>query len=291
MKSTLASSTRHAVLSLSLLALAGCDRHNEEKAQETRTTGAPQVKPEEVKDDPARFYGKRVTLTGEVEDVGRGGRAFKLEGNDWLFPGEIRVLTRSPVAMGGAALSDDDEVVVTGTVRRFVVADVERDLGWDLDSEVEVELRDKPVLVADEIRRIEPAAKWTAQEPKGEIVGTVLLVTTAAPESLVGNSIRVERTKVQSVAGKGLWIGPSHAEQTFVLPAGGADISGIKAGDLVDLKGTVKKTPPAPEAIKSWNLEPTMRTVLEGEPVYVEANEVKRAAPKKSKAQEKPKGS
>lgn len=60
-----------------------------------------EVKPSvaQVKDDPARFYGKRVTSTGEVEHVEDGRRSFELEGNGWLFEPELRVLTRPvPIA-------------------------------------------------------------------------------------------------------------------------------------------------------------------------------------------------
>jgi hypothetical protein len=50
--------------------------------------------------------------------------------------------------------NDDAKVRVTGTVRRFVVADIERDYGFDLTSEIETEFRDKPVLVANSVQVI-----------------------------------------------------------------------------------------------------------------------------------------
>jgi hypothetical protein len=273
-----------------LVAAASCDRRpgtDDSVANETRTTGATQSKPsvEQVKDSPASFYGKRVTLSGEVESPTEGGRAFTLEGNKWIFDHDIRVLSRSPVKMGGATLKEDDDVVVTGTVRRFVVAEVERELGWDLSPQLEIELREKPVLVAEEVRRVEPSATWTEKNPEGEIVGLMFLVAAPSPDALTGQAIRLDKTKVQSKTGKGMWVGASHAEQTFVLAGEGVDASKINVGDLVDVRGTLKKTPPVDQALKDWGAAPTMRGVIRGEPLYIEASQVKA---KMDAAKEKP---
>jgi hypothetical protein len=266
------------VVALSAIAAIACDRRSD-TSSETQTTGAthpPTV--EKVKDEPSKFYGKRVTLSGEVDSPKADSKEFTLEGNAWIFDREIRVLTKSPVKIGGAPLADDDHVVVTGTVRPFVVADVEREIGWDLSPELEVELREKPVLVADEIRRVEPSATWTEKKPQGEIVGLWLLVTTPTPQALVGQPVNAEKLKVHSVTKKGFFVGPSHAEQTFVLASDASALEGIKPGDLVDVRGTVKKTPPVDTAMKDFGLAPTLRSVVEREPLYVEAKEIKRSA-------------
>lgn len=271
-----------AVLALSVPSFlaVGCTRTEESRPQETQTTAAEKPTVESVKNDPSRFYGQKLTLTGEVDDV-KDPRNFKLEGNRWLFSDEIRVLARSPVKLGGAPLEEDDDVVVTGTLRKFSPAEIERELGWDIPAEMEAELRDKPVLVAEEIRKVESAAAWTSANPEGEIVGIVALATAADPSTLVGQRIRLQGEPVRSVQGKGFWVGPSHGEQTFVVPPAGTDISTIKAGERVDLTGTIKKTPPTQEALKNWGLPETSRGVIEHEPVYIEAMNVKSVGPAK----------
>jgi hypothetical protein len=222
-----------------------------------------------------------VTLAGEVDSPRADAKAFTLEGNAWIFDHEIRVRTKSAVRMGGGSLGEDDHVVVSGTVRPFVTAEIERELGWDLAPELEIELRDKPVLVADEIRRVEPSATWSEKAPQGEILGLWLLITTPTPDALVGQSVTAEKVKVQNVTKKGFFVGPSHTEQTFVLAGDPAELSGIKAGDLVAVRGTVKKTPAVDTAVKNFGLSPSLRGVVEHEPLYVEATEIKRADPKK----------
>ena len=270
-----------ATAALALTSTAGCDRKSE-TAGHAETTGAQQDKPtvDKVKEAPAAYYGKKLTLTGEVDSPHADMREFTLEGSEGIFDNDIRVLTKSPVKMGGAPLAEDQRVIVTGTVRRFTTAEVEREVGWDLSPELEVELRDKPVLVAEEIRRVEPSATWTDKTPEGEIIGTMMLVTAVTPEALAGQKIRIDKAKVQSTTSKGVWIGSSHADQTFVMPTGDADLSKIKAGDMVDVRGTVKKTPPVDEAIKAWGATPTMRGVIQGEPLYVEATQLQPAEKK-----------
>lgn len=272
-------------LTVVAIAAGGCDRRSADEmpGKETQTTGAAQKTPtvERVKDDPSRYYGKRVTLTGEVDAPRSDAKAFTLEGNAWIFDHEIRVLTKSPVKMGGAALGEDDHVVVTGTVRPFVTAEIERELGWDLTPELEVELKNKPVIVADEVRRIQPSATWSEKKPQGEIVGLWLLTSTPTPEALVGQSVSADKLKVQNVTNKGFFVGPSHTEQTFVLASDPNQLSGIKAGDMVDVRGTVKKTPPVDTAMKDFGLPATLRGVVEHEPLYVDAKEIKRADTKK----------
>lgn len=252
-----------------------CDRPSDSMRSPDTTTPAPtHATVDDVKDTPARFYGKKVTLSGEVAALASDQRAFTLEGSEWIFPDKIRVLTRSPVKMGGAPLASDDHVLVTGTVRRFVKADIDRELGWNLTPETEVTLRDKPVLVADEIRRVEPSATWTAQKPEGEIVSVVTMVTTFSPEALAGQPITLEHTKVQTVTGKVVWVGNSHANQTPVVPPQGTEASSFKAGQTVDVRGTVRKTPPADEAVKTWGLPKELHAVLDREPLYVEASSI-----------------
>lgn len=57
------------------------------------------------------------------------------------------------VATPKQAIDDDEKVAVTGVLRKFVVADLERDydLTWDLELQrkLEAEYSNKPVLIAN----------------------------------------------------------------------------------------------------------------------------------------------
>ena len=105
---------------------------------------------EEVSEDPENYYGLEVALEGEIDEI-RNAYSFTLE-EDELFEGDKLLMIN---ATGETIPEDDETVVVTGTVRPFVKAELERDydLTWDLDvqEEIEAEYNERPVLVVDSI--------------------------------------------------------------------------------------------------------------------------------------------
>ena len=103
------------------------------------------------------YAGKTVTVNGWAERA-YGPNAFRLD-EDSVFTGGIDndllvVGASGAIPAGMRSGVADSRVRVTGTVRRFVVAEIERDLGFDLTNEVEAEFRDKPVLVARSVQQI-----------------------------------------------------------------------------------------------------------------------------------------
>ncbi|MFL9458250.1 hypothetical protein AB0758_45435 [Tolypothrix bouteillei VB521301_2] len=107
-------------------------------------------KPGEITTDPRQYYGKRLAVTGEVENI-RSANSFTLD-EDKLFGGEdLLVLHPTPQAK----VTEGEKVAVTGVLRPFVVAELERDyeLTWDLNlrRKLEAEYSNKPVLVATEV--------------------------------------------------------------------------------------------------------------------------------------------
>jgi hypothetical protein len=102
--------------------------------------------------EPSRYYGQTVTVSAEVEDV-LGNHAFTLD-EDAVFAGpDVLVLLPQGRAL---RLREDEKVTVTGTVRRYVVAELNRDFDWFKDgkilkSEVEVDYESRPVLVAAQV--------------------------------------------------------------------------------------------------------------------------------------------
>jgi hypothetical protein len=79
---------------------------------------------------------------------------FTLDEDALLAGSDVLVLV--PAGMS-TALTHDQKVIVTGTVRRYVAAELDRDYDWFEDgkivkAETEVDFKSRPVLVATSIR-------------------------------------------------------------------------------------------------------------------------------------------
>jgi len=110
--------------------------------------------PGELTSDPEKYYGRPVAVTGEVEEI-QGANAFTLDDDALFGSDDLLVLRATPTATNQAAFEDGEKVAVTGVLRPFVVADLERDYDftWDqgIRQELEAEYSNKPVFVAEEI--------------------------------------------------------------------------------------------------------------------------------------------
>lgn len=114
------------------------------------------------KEDPSAYIGQSVTLSGEVEEV-FGQQAFRLEPDERFGQG-LLVVTQGPVVLGTKNLEDGLELRVTGTVRQLEIVELEREMGWDLDPEIEAEFAQKPILVAQTVSlKDDPTASWSAR--------------------------------------------------------------------------------------------------------------------------------
>lgn len=111
--------------------------------------------PGEITADPSQYYGQTLAVTGEVANI-YGENTFTIDEEKLLGTEDLLVVVTNPVT---EAISEEETVAVTGELRSFVVADLERDydLTWDLDiqQEIETEYTDRPVLVVD---RVYPSA-------------------------------------------------------------------------------------------------------------------------------------
>jgi hypothetical protein len=106
--------------------------------------------PGELSEDPSLYYGQRIAVEGEVEDI-LDVATFTLDEEELFGAEDLLVL-----AQGFNPELDDGEVVtVTGTLRPYVQAEFEEeyDLTWDLDfqRQIEAEYENKPVFVADSV--------------------------------------------------------------------------------------------------------------------------------------------
>jgi len=131
----------------SFLFLASCADSASERADKVGGITARQVI-----ENPSAYVGKTVTVSGDVEEIWNP-RAFNMDSG--LSVGELLVVGREPFPQVGDANNRayviSDVATVTGVVRMLVMADVEREIGWDLDPRIEAEFNAKPVLIAQSI--------------------------------------------------------------------------------------------------------------------------------------------
>lgn len=106
--------------------------------------------PGEISQNPSVYYGRVLAVPGEVEDI-VGPNSFTLDEEEIIGANDLLVVVPTP----RRAINDGEKVVATGVLRPFVLAELEReyDFTWDLDvkNKLEVEYREKPVLVADDV--------------------------------------------------------------------------------------------------------------------------------------------
>ncbi|MEM7714499.1 MAG: hypothetical protein AAF349_13155 [Cyanobacteria bacterium P01_A01_bin.68] len=109
---------------------------------------APEVN--DIAENPSKYYNRRLALTGEIENI-KNPKMFTLDEDDLLGAQDLLVLNPTP----GMAVNNGQTVAITGVVRPFRLAELERDykLTWDsgLKKQLEFEYKEKPVLIADTV--------------------------------------------------------------------------------------------------------------------------------------------
>jgi hypothetical protein len=111
----------------------------------------PAVDAGEIAKRPDAFYGRPVTVVAEVEAV-HGANAFTLDEDEAFAGPDVLVIMEK----ASRPIEEDREVMVEGTVRRLVVADLERDYPWfrsnSYDGEIIARFKERPVIVATMVR-------------------------------------------------------------------------------------------------------------------------------------------
>lgn len=133
MKNTLRRTTPLAVVLTGAFALVGCQR------DEAHSDLG------QLKMNVQYYGGMTVTVDGEVDEV-YGPHVFKIE-NDELYEDELWVV--SP--RGVSNLTAGEEVRISGEMREFVVADLEREYNLVWPDELEIEARDTVVMIANSV--------------------------------------------------------------------------------------------------------------------------------------------
>ena len=103
--------------------------------------------------NPGDYVGRTVTVSAEVEDF-LGSNMFTLDEDSILSGPDVLVLVPGGLKTN---LVHDQKVTVTGEVRRYVEADLDRDFdffenGKLVDVKTKVDWKTRPVIVADAIR-------------------------------------------------------------------------------------------------------------------------------------------
>ena len=108
-------------------------------------------------ESPDKYFGRTVTIVADVEEV-LGPNAFTVDEDAALRGGvdnDMVVLSRKADTL--ADIDDqwlNNKVRVTGTVGRMNIVEIEREIGWDLDPELEAEVEKAgAVLIANSVER------------------------------------------------------------------------------------------------------------------------------------------
>lgn len=258
-------------------ALVGCkDRDSPATAERA---GAPAPRVDAIKDieaSPLRFLGRGATVIGKVDEV-FDERAFELEGDGLLWSRKLLVVARAPVRFGPTRLARDEELVVSGTVRRMEPGELDGELGQRVDPALALRYRGKAVLVADSVRLVETQARWSKPYQQGAIVSGIRLLSGIDPRTFAGHAVELANVPVRAVTGRGLWVGFGPRSELFLAALHETELVGIAPGDRVAIRGTVREVPVGAEAAKRPALEPAR---ARGEKVYLEAAEVTKLTPR-----------
>jgi hypothetical protein len=107
---------------------------------------AVEVDAGQLADKPAAYLGLRVKVRAEIANV-HSPQMFTLDEDEVGASPDVLVL-----APGGSFPKDGDLVEVTGTVRRFVRTEIERDYDWfELEEKYDTTYSERPVIVADTV--------------------------------------------------------------------------------------------------------------------------------------------
>lgn len=103
--------------------------------------------PGEISENPEAFYGEAIAVEGEVDTI-YGLTSFTLD-EDNLFGGQDLLVLGVPAS----EQIEGQTVVVTGTLRPFVLAEFEKDYDFSFEDgikeKIEAEFSERPVMVAE----------------------------------------------------------------------------------------------------------------------------------------------
>lgn len=150
------------VAALVVLPACGSSSETVSEPAETEAT-AENVTSEDIAENLESYIGETVTVREEVTEV-VGEYAFLMEEEELFGGEEILVINASGE---GVELVDgeDTDIQVTGEVREFVIADVEREFDLDLDPDFYAEYEQQPAIIGQSIA-LAPDPNDITEEPE-----------------------------------------------------------------------------------------------------------------------------
>ena len=134
-------------LLLPVVFAASCAESSSEKA--ARVGG---ITAQQIIENPAAYVGKTVTVSGDVEEI-HSPRSFNMDSGASI--GELLVVGREPFPnladVNNRAYVINDVATVTGVVRLYNKAEIDKEVGWDSDPQLAASFNGKPVLVAQNV--------------------------------------------------------------------------------------------------------------------------------------------
>jgi hypothetical protein len=116
----------------------------------TQPANPAEISAGQLAEQPATYLGKRVTVRADVADV-HSPRFFTLDEDRIGASPDVLVLTPA-----GEIPKDGSTVVVTGTVRRFVREELQRDYDWfALETKYDEKYKERPVIIADTVQTVD----------------------------------------------------------------------------------------------------------------------------------------
>ncbi len=292
-------------LLLPMLFAASCAESSSEKAERVGGITAKQVI-----ENPGAYVGKTVTVSGDVEEI-HSPRAFNMDSG--LSVGELLVVGREPfpqVSNNGSdtAVVFNDVATVTGVVRMMVTADIEREIGWDLEPKLEADFNAKPVLIAQSVNfkpganrgattntspanMNQPMANANSNQPMANtntatgsrITDVGVYASTADKLTLAGREAELNGLRVARVVGPRTFTVASGSDEIYVMlddeSARGVGTQGkINIGKTLNLTGRFERLQAAEISDISNNrfraLTEQERAFLKNTPIFLQANRI-----------------
>jgi hypothetical protein len=208
--------------------------------------GAVSADLKDVSRHPDQYVGKRVTVEGEVTDV-LGPHVFMVDARRFFHLwGGMLVIVPEPFA---AIVQRDAPIRVTGSVERVVLAEAKKKWAFLNDPKIEVDLFEKPVIVATDVTTVAPTVvslRFQADKPVGtgganaaNTITDVSQLAKAADSSTVGRRADLTGT-VAKVESNGFWLAAPTGDQVFVMTPSAPT---VRQSQSVTVQGTVLETP------------------------------------------------
>lgn len=92
-----------------------------------------------------------------------------------------------------------------------------------------------------------------------------------SPGDLAGTEVELDDVRVRAKSGNGLWVGYTRQRQIFVLPIDPSLVEFVTVGAALDIRGTLRETPSAAQAVKTFAMGAQSARKLAGDRFYIDA--------------------